>query len=77
MGRTICGVMLRDIKISIELMSMVGLSEDVVTLVRRSRLRWYGNVLRRNEEIGIRRALDFEVEDVTGRVGRGWDGQNN
>jgi hypothetical protein len=31
---------LRDRKSS-ELMSMVGLSEDIVTLVRRSRLRWY------------------------------------
>ena len=28
---------------------------------------WYGHVLRRNEEVGIRGALEFEVEGVTGR----------
>ena len=27
----------------------------------------YGHVLRRNEEDGIRRALEFEIECVTGR----------
>lgn len=46
---------------------MVGLNEDIVTLVRRSRLRWYG----------IRRALEIEVEGVVGR-GRprlGWKEQ--
>ena len=77
MVRMMCGVKLRDRKSSVELMSMVGLSEDIVTLVRRSRLRWYGHVLRRNEGVGIRRALEFEVEGVTGR-GRprlGWKEQ--
>ena len=46
---------------------MVGLSEDIVTLVIRSRLRWYGPVLKRNKEVGIRRALEFEVEGVAGK----------
>ena len=50
-----------------ELMSMVGLREDIVTLVRRSRLQWYEHVLRRNKEVGIRRALEFETQGVTGR----------
>ena len=35
-------------------MSIVGLSEGIVTLVHMSRLQWYGHVLRRNREIGIR-----------------------
>jgi hypothetical protein len=39
MVRMMCRVKLRDRKSSIELMSMVGLSEDIVTLVRKSRLR--------------------------------------
>jgi hypothetical protein len=67
MVRTMCGVKLRDRKSSKELMSMVELNEDIVTLVRRSRLRWYGHVLRRSGEVGIRHALEFEVEGVTGR----------
>ena len=54
---------------------MVGLSEQIATLVRRSRLRLYGHVLKRNEDVGIRRALEFEVEDMTGR-GRPLDGEN-
>ena len=48
MVRMMCGVKLRNRMSSMELMFMVGLSEDIVTLVRRSRLRWYGHVLRRN-----------------------------
>jgi hypothetical protein len=67
MVRTMCGVRLKDRKSSKELMSMVGLNEDIVTLVRRSRLRWYGHVLRRSGEVGIRHALELEVEGVTGR----------
>ncbi len=67
MVRMMCGVKLKDRKSSKELMSMTGLNEDIVTLVKRSRLRWYGHVLRRNDGIGIRRALEFEVEGVTGR----------
>ena len=67
--RIMCGVKLRNNKSSMEFMSMVGLSEDIVTLVKTSRLRWYGHVLRRNE--GIRRALEFEVEGVTEGVVRG------
>jgi hypothetical protein len=46
MVRMMCGVKLRDRKSSSELMSMVGLSEDIVTLGRKSRLRWYGHVMR-------------------------------
>jgi hypothetical protein len=45
MVRMMCGVKLRDRKSSSELMSMVGLSEDILTLVRKSRLRWYGHVM--------------------------------
>ena len=67
MVRMMCGVKVKDRKSSMELMSMLGLSEDIVTLIRRSRLRWYGHVLRRIEGVGIRRALEFEVEGVTGR----------
>jgi hypothetical protein len=33
---------------------MVGLSEDIVIFVRKSRLRWYGHVMRRDEGAGIR-----------------------
>ena len=39
MVRMMCGVKLKERNSSMELLSMVGLSEDILTLVRRSRLR--------------------------------------
>ena len=75
--KRLCGVKLTDRKRSMqESMPMVGLNEDVVTYVRRLKLRWYEHVLRLNELAG-NRALKFEVECVIGR-GRpqlGWRGQ--
>ena len=70
MVRKMCGVKLRDRKRSDELLSMLGLKEDIVTLVRRSRLRWYGHVLRRSEGEGIRRVLELVVVEGETRRGR-------
>ena len=47
---------------------MAGLMEDIVVVARKSRLRWYGHVLRKTEEDGIRRALEVVVP---GEVGKG------
>jgi hypothetical protein len=77
MVRMMYGVKLRNRKSSNELMSMVGLNEDTVTLVRKSRLRCHGHVMRRDEGVGIRRVLELEVADEIGR-GRprmGWKEQ--
>ena len=49
------GVKLRDMKSSTELMSMAGLCEDIIVVVRKSRLRWYGHVLRRTKDDGTRK----------------------
>ena len=49
MLRMMCGVRLRDRKRTSEFMSMACLNEDIVVGVRKSRLRWYGHVLRRSE----------------------------
>ena len=64
--RMMCGVKLRDGKNSMELVSMAGLGDDIVTLVRSSRLRCCGHTLRRYEGIVIIRASEFEVESVAG-----------
>ena len=48
-------------------MSMLGLGDDIVTLVRQSRLRWYGHVMRRNVTYGIRRVLDVDISGVVGQ----------
>jgi hypothetical protein len=60
------GVKLRDRKCSSELMSMASLCEDIVVVARRSRLRWYGHVLRKTEH--ERKVLKV---GVPGKVGRG------
>jgi hypothetical protein len=66
--RTMCGVKFRDRKSNNEMMSVIGLNEDIVTLVRKSRLRWYGHVMKRDEGVGIRSMLEYEV---AGEIGRG------
>jgi hypothetical protein len=68
MVRMMSGVKLRDRKSSSELMSMTGLCEDIVVVARRSRLRWYGHVLRKTESDGTREVLEVVVP---GKVGRG------
>jgi hypothetical protein len=42
--------------------------------VRKSRLRWCGYLMRRDEGVGIRRVLEFEVagERGRGRPPMGW-----
>ena len=77
MVRMMCGVRLRDRKRTSELMSMAGLNEDIVGVVRKSRLRWYGHVLRRSEYDGTRKVLGVVVP---GKVGKGrpklsWQGE--
>ena len=42
--------------------------QDISEMVRKSRPRWYGHVMRREESAGIKTALEFEVE---GKLGRG------
>ena len=67
MVRMMCGVRLRDKKSSSGLLTLLGLGEDILTVVKKSRLRWYGHVMRRDETVGIRRVLEVEVSGAMGR----------
>ena len=49
-------------------MSLLSLKDTLDGLARVSGIRWYGNVLRRDNSDVLKRALDFEV---VGRRGRG------
>ena len=75
MIRRICGVRLCDRKRSEELERMIGLQQDIITLVGQSRLRWYGHVMRREKDNGIRRVLDWEVAGTRpkGRSNLTWE----
>lgn len=45
------GVRFRDRKCSAELMSVAGLYDDVVVVVRSSKLRWYGHALKKSRRL--------------------------
>ena len=49
-------------------MNVMGLEETLDGLVRTSRGRWYGHILKRNSYDELRKALDFEL---VGRRERG------
>ena len=50
-------------------MLLLGLNETTDQLAMASGVRWYGHVLRREDDHVLRRALDFEVEGQ-GKKGR-------
>ena len=68
MIRAMCGVKLMDKKNTEELMGMLGLKETVDKLAKANGVRWYGHVLRRQDDDILRKALEFSVE---GRRRRG------
>ena len=68
MVRIMCGVRLLERRKSMELLSLLGIEDDILSTVMKSRLRWYGHVRRREPEDGIRKVLDVEVD---GRRGKG------
>ena len=51
-----------------ELMSLLGIKDTLDELARATGVRWYGHVLRRDNDDVLRRAVDFEV---AGRRKRG------
>ena len=50
-----------------ELTSLLGLKDTLDGPTRANGVRWYGHVLRRDDGIALRRALDFEVARKRGR----------
>ena len=67
MVRAMCGVKLMDRKKTEDLMQMLGLEESVDQLAKANSVRWYGHVLRREDEHALRRAFEFEVDGSRGR----------
>ena len=66
MIRYMCGVSWRDKKSSSDLLKEVGL-EGIEVIVRRSRLRWYGHVRRKEDDDWVKRCMDMKVEGVRSR----------
>ena len=49
MIKCMCGVSMKDRRTSQELRKLIGV-EPITTVIRSGRLRWYGHVLRKNDE---------------------------
>ena len=58
MARAMCGAKQMEKK---DLMEMFRLKETVVQMAKANGVRWYGNVLRRDDGHVLRKALEFEV----------------
>ena len=61
-----CGVKLLDRRNSEELMDMLDIKESLHTMAKASSMRWYGHVLRKDENV-IMKGLKFEVSGSRGR----------
>ena len=77
MVRAMCEVQLKDRKMSMDLMFILGLNETIDQLAMANSVRWHGHVLRRKDGHVLRRALDFEVEGLRkkGKPKRTWKKQ--
>jgi len=49
-------------------------SDDIIIVVQQHRLRWYGHVLRMDENDWMKKCMDYEVEGVIprGRPKKTW-----
>ena len=56
-----CGVSMKDRKTSKELRKLVGV-DPITTVIRSDRLRWYGHVMRKNDEDWMKKCMKFRVE---------------
>jgi len=73
MVRWMCGVKLKDRLASKELRERLGV-DDIALVLQQNRLRWYGHVLRKDDDDWVKKCMDYEVEGPTprGRLKRTW-----
>ena len=61
-----CGVSLREKKTNAELRESMGI-EKISDVMRRSRLRWMGHVLRKEGNDWVKKSMEMTVEESRGR----------
>ena len=49
-------------------MSLLGLKDNLDGLAKATGVRWYGHVLRRDNDDVLKRALNFEVAERSGQI---------
>ena len=62
MVRAMCGIQLKDRKIYMDMMIMLVLNKTIDHLAMANSVRWYGHVLKREDDHALKIVLDFEVE---------------
>ena len=73
--RAMFGVKLLDRRNSEQLMDMLGVEESLDRMAKANSMRWYGHVLRKEDEIVMVKALKFEVRGFRGRPKQTWKKQ--
>ena len=73
MVRWMCDVKLKDRLPSKELRERVGI-DDIALVLQQNRLRWYGHVLRKDDDDWVKKCMEYEVEGPRprGRPKRTW-----
>jgi len=73
MVRWMCGVKLQDRVPSKELRGRVEL-DDIISVLQQNRLRWYGHVLRKEDNDWAKKCMQYEVEGARakGRPKKTW-----
>jgi len=61
MVRWMCGVKLKDRLPSKELRERLGI-DDIALVLQQNRLRWYGHVLRKEDDDWVKKCMEYEVE---------------
>ena len=61
-----CGVKLQDRVTSKELRGRLGL-DNIISVLQRNRLRWYGHVLRKEDNDWVKKCMEYEVEGARSR----------
>ena len=73
MVRWMCGVKLKDTLPGKELRERLGI-DDIALVLQQTRLRWYGHVLRKDDDDWVKKCMEYEVEGSRprGRPKRTW-----
>ena len=66
MVRWMCGVKLKDRLPSKELRERLGV-DDIALVLQQNRLRWYGHVLRKEDDDWVNKCMEYEVEGLRPR----------
>jgi len=71
--RWMCNVKVKDRVSSKELRERLGI-DDIILILQQNRLRWYGHVLRKEDNDWVKKCMEYEVEGFRprGRLKRTW-----